>query len=71
MPQLVAERLQEHSQREPKFLKASTLAKIDPIPVKNVGLEALKREEARVKVGYNDLGLFTSKSRERNFFLTK
>ena len=45
----------------------STSAKIDQIPVKNVGRGPLLREEAGVKVGDDDLGLVTSKSGEKTF----
>ena len=45
----------------------STSAKIDQIPVKNVGRGALERGEAGVKVGDDDLGQMTSKSGEKTF----
>ena len=47
-----------------------SFTKIDPIPMKNVGRGPLECGESGVKVGDNDLGLMTSESGEKNFFLT-
>ena len=62
-------RLEGHSGRETELKGGHDLnfTEIGPIPMKNVGGGPLEPREVIVKVGDDDLGLMTSKSRAKTF----